>query len=424
MKTPKLASRGFTLVEVLIVVGAISFIASAGFLTVRSVRESVSENKLLDDVSALNSAVLMYKASGGTVPNGATAEQIVQLLKLPATTTTAQGRVGMSGSFIDPRTGIDTASAADASKMKAKWDSASGRFVTKAGDTSYTIKSFNMKGSSAGGTRSESSQVLVASDLTTGTAKWVWEFEDTTTTQGDQRGNSTTAAITPGMADALSHGFQGGIWEVGPTGTVTSNYVYDGAGYQGQLGLFSLDGMGSDVYDLTTAAGLEGFLREAVRRVLEGGTSGQVMVDTSDGTGSTHSAQFTPGDAVAAILIPNGTFAQAVFTDEWSSLYPLLSLSFPNGDENGFYASQMVSLGNDGYAFEDLAGGGDQDYEDIIFTANGLEQPDWSTTNSVDPLTYYTDVRPNQFWDAPNTSNSSMSPFSIKDALTAAGIID
>jgi prepilin-type N-terminal cleavage/methylation domain-containing protein len=423
MKTPNLACRGFTLIEVLIAVGVISLLASAGFSTVANVRDSASENKLGQDVATLNNAVMMYKASGGTLPAGATAEQVLQLLKLPATTTTAQGKVGISGSFIDPRTSIDAATTADSRKMKAKWDTAAGRFVMKANDASYSIKSFNMKGASAGGTRSESAPVLVASDVTSGPAKWVWSYDDQVNTGGDERGNPTTPDISPGMADALSHGFTGGVLKP-TTGTVSSNYVYDGAGYQGQLGLFSLDGMGADVYDLQTAAGLEAFIREAVRRVLAGGSQGQVMVDTSNGTGTTRTAQFTPGDAVAAILIPNGTFSQANFTDDGSDKYPLLSLSFPNGDQDGFYASQMVSLGNDGFAFEDLAGGGDQDYEDIIFTANGLEQPDWSTTNSVDPNTYYTEVRPNANWDAPNTTNGSYSPFSIKDALTAAGIID
>jgi hypothetical protein len=411
------------MVELLVILGAVSVVASVGVVAVNSVRESAAENKLEADVNTLNNALRLYEATGGTIPSDAADDAILQLLKLPANMSTAQGKVSLSGSLIDPRTGIDRAASGD-SALRAKWDASAKRFVTKAGDDTYTIKSFNLSGGSAGGVRPETAPAFVATDLTSPGQKWVWDFPESENLPTTQRGNSYAPSISAGMQAALSHGFQGGFWGVGETGVVTSSYVYDGAGYNGQLGLFSLAGMDSDTYDLTTAAGLEAFLREAVRRVLAGGSEGQVMVDTNKGTGREVVAHFNPGDAVAAILIPNGTFSQANFTNDESNLYPLLSLSFPTGDADGFYASQMVSLGNDGYAFEDMAGGGDQDYEDIIFTANGLEQPDWSTTHEVDPYTYYTEVRKNKYWDKPNTTDSSMSPFSIKDALTAAGIIE
>jgi type II secretory pathway pseudopilin PulG len=422
MRTRFDLSRGFTLIEVMVILAAASCLAAAGVYTASSVREAASENKLMSDVQTLNNALQMYASSGGTLPVDAEAQDVLDILKLPSATTAAQGKVGLSGSFIDPRTSYDAAGSGDSGKLRAKWDAGSSRFVVKV-DDSYPIRSFNLKGTMGNVSRTETAPVLAASDVTSGGAKWVWEYEDTGLLAATTRGNGGAPAISAGMNAALSHGFQGGFWGVGSSGVVTSNYVYDGAGYNGQLGLFSLAGMGADVYDLTTAAGLEAFYREAVRRVLAGGSEGQLMVDVSEGTGSTQTATFTPGDAVAAILIPNGTFGQANFTNDESNLYPLLSLSFPTGDEGSFYASQMVSLGNDGYAFEDLAGGGDQDYEDIIFTANGLEQPEWSTTNSVDPYTYYTEVRPNRYWDTAST-DPNMSAFSIQSALQSAGIIE
>lgn len=424
MKTRFGLSRGFTLVELLVVVSAVSLLAATGVYTVTSARESAAGNKLMADVQTLNNAVQMYQASGGTVPDGASAENILALLKTSASMTAAQGKVGFSGSFIDPRTGIDAADDSDAGKLRAKWDATASRFLVAA-DNSYPIRSFNMKSGPGNGQRSEAAPTLVASDMTSGGAKWVWDYEDSGFLAANTRGNGGAPSLNPGMSAALGHGFQGGFWGVGASGAVTSNYVYDGAGYSGQLGLFSLAGMGPDVYDLTTDAGLEAFYREAVRRVLAGGSEGQMMVDTSQGTGSSVTANFTPGDAVAAILIPNGRFDQANFTDDNSDRYPLLSLSFPTGDAGDFYQSQMVSLGNDGFAFEDLAGGGDQDYEDIIFTANGLEQPDWSTTNAVDPNTYYLEKGGDvaRRWTDPYNSNSN-TQISIQDALRGAGIIE
>jgi hypothetical protein len=47
---------------------------------------------------------------------------------------------------------------------------------------------------------------------------------------------------------------------------------------------------------------------------------------------------------------------------------------------------------------EDLKGGGDQDYEDLVWKTTGLTPTSWSDIKTVDPITYYSD------WDNKQTA--------------------
>jgi len=196
----------------------------------------------------------------------------------------------------------------------------------------------------------------------------------------------------PRILDPLSQGLTGGAL-ITANGTVsTKNKIYDGADYEGELGVFSLEGMGNPPYDLSTAAGLLAFMREAVRRVVEGGSQGGIAL-SKNGTG--HDVTFSPGSVVAFILIPDNSFTGAQTYLSGSSpaknntAYPLTSLSFATGDAGGFSQSQAVGLGNNVYAIEDTYNGGDEDYQDIVWQSTGVEEPDWSTMRQVDANTYY-----------------------------------
>jgi len=180
----------------------------------------------------------------------------------------------------------------------------------------------------------------------------------------------------------------------------TEDKLYDGAGYRGSLGLFSLEGMGNPPYDVKTEAGLLAFMREAVRRVATGDKGGEAM----DRDGHGHDLDFAAGTAVAFILIPNGTFAEATTflaasnPSKTNVKYPLTSLSFDTAVA-GFSKSQAVSLGKSVYAIEDIAGGGDRDYEDIVWKTNGVTQAEGKHMQEVDASTYYTQAKLNMTGD-------------------------
>lgn len=402
-----------------------------GYAVATGVRESSRENKLESDVASINNAVQLYRSSGGTNNLGTDISAIIARLKTRADSASASRTIGMKDNFLDMRVEpvYQTTAEAATSQLRAVWNSSQQIFVTaRAGGVG--VKEFRLNPALAA--EAPETEVRTASLEGATATRWVWDYTAPTNAAVASVLSPTAGSDSGGaMADAINQNFFGGTWQVGPTGTVTTTYLYDGAGYRGQLGFFSLKDMGPDRYDLRTQAGLNAFMLEAVRRIIADQNSGRVVLDAranNSSTTTTYTHQFEAGDTIAAILIPNNTFAAALTElsrttpNRSSTSYPLLSLSFPNEDYEGFYRSQAISLGNDAYAIEDIPGGGDQDYEDLIWKAEGLTQPSWSTMREVDPNTYY---RNHTYWSRAPTGSAAnnISPYSIQDALRAGGII-
>ena len=192
---------------------------------------------------------------------------------------------------------------------------------------------------------------------------------------------------------------QVGVYTVGSTGSVGVDYVYDGAGYRGQLGLYSLTGMSS--FTPGTAA----YNKEAARRALSNSTLGHVAIsvqteaakfsstlpwegnfNTGHGTyEGNHLLAMTPGDKFGFIFIPNGTI-QEVYNNPsiTGSKTPLYSIpaANPYPVTSQLLGAQAADLDGRGslFAFEDqrLDGASDRDYNDMTFLitgAVGVEPP-------------------------------------------------
>jgi len=86
-----------------------------------------------------------------------------------------------------------------------------------------------------------------------------------------------------------------------------------------------------------------------------------------------------------------------------------------------FYQGQIASLGNNGYAIEDIAGGGDADFDDLIFRASGLSKGEGAAFREIDPGTYYP-TRLAQLGRNYWTGSFNGGP-SLQQALINAGII-
>jgi len=404
---PHFRFTGFTMIEVLAVLAGLAIIGGIGYVTISETKTNAEATKLESDVASINRSIQIFESNGGdltgvTGADDSTGSHSDVLTKLK-TRGDSSKILGVTGSTLDARVYAvyQTAEEASSGSSRAVWNASARRFdvVTSGG---AGVKEFRLNEELASETPVTDDSRTTAKETSTGNG-WVWEHGNPSVTVASSGYSPETGtAVNPSIASFISSGLDNGVKIVGPNGTVTTDdKYYDGAGYAGTLGIFSLDGMGNPPYDLTTAAGLLAFMREAVRRVAAGGTQGGVAM-TSDGDGK--ELTFTPGTAVAFILIPNGTFSSAqtylagTSPSTSSNLYPLTSLSFDTGDVTGFSQSQAVDLGNDVMAIEDLAGGGDRDYEDIVWKTSGLTQPDWSTLNTVDPATYYSD------WDNPNTA--------------------
>jgi len=190
--------------------------------------------------------------------------------------------------------------------------------------------------------------------------------------------------------------FEAGVFTVEDEGVVQTDWLYDGGMYKGELGIFSLSGMG----DLEP--GSEEFIAEAVRRVLSDSEEGHlVLSDLSEGarfSGSLGEAQnwnsgeyrgvrsfaMRPSDWFATILVPNGTFGALAKNPGTKNahLRPLFSLVSSN-PAYGMYLGQIADVSGMGMAFsyEDIsADNSDHDYNDLIIQITG------ATIDEVPPL--------------------------------------
>jgi hypothetical protein len=213
-----------------------------------------------------------------------------------------------------------------------------------------------------------------------------------------------------------------GVFEVGETGKVTFDFLYDGGWYQGEFAVFSLQGM--DNYQ----PGSEAFIKEAARRALSNTTSGYVLAkDPSEGARFTEKMpwepnfntgtylgvktfEMNPGDKFAVMFVPNTTVAEISKVKGISSSssmwqfgkLPLFSIPQANPSTA---RGQIVDVdGNGTFAFEDIPTGSsssDRDYNDFIFQFKGVKgtaqvmdnfsnsDRNWRTTNVGQQLLEY-----------------------------------
>jgi hypothetical protein len=180
-----------------------------------------------------------------------------------------------------------------------------------------------------------------------------------------------------------------GVFRVGPTGQVGVDFLYRGAGYAGQLAIFSLKGM--DAYK----PGSVEYIREACRRALSQSSQGHVVIKVAEqaakfsgavpwegnfNRGTYKGVQtvvMDPGDTFAAMIIPNGTVNNvASLTTYPSDQRPLFSVPaanpYPAGAQFLGQAGDLTGQGSV-FAFEDLRldGSSDRDYNDIVFQVTG-----------------------------------------------------
>lgn len=416
------------MIEVLLVIAGVSAIGAVGYVAASNAKSTAEAVKLESDVKSINQAIDLYRANGGQISANSTADAVLAKLKTRADSASAGTTIGLKASFLDTRTEAEWQSSSEAttSQLRAVWDPTAMAFATSTGST-RGIKRFKINNSLAAAAPATESRDPTLEGSASG---WVWGHSEATTptvasasapqtgTVGSRESYQEAYSMLPNTRPNLL---------VTGNGTVGLPYVYDGAGYEGQLAAVSARDL--DQYDVSTQAGRIALYQELVRRALSDSVMGGLLLDSRvDQAGSSaRSHQFEVGDSLILILIPNGSFEQAQTflssnnPSSGSNIYPLTSIVLDTGDETDFSSSQMISLGRNTYAFEDLIGGGDRDFEDIIFKLDNVEQSETSSLRQVDPNTYYVN---NPYWTTPNTSQGWFSEKSIRQALTEAGTID
>jgi hypothetical protein len=212
--------------------------------------------------------------------------------------------------------------------------------------------------------------------------------------------------------------FESGYFTVGESGEVTIDYLFDGGEYQGELAIFSLEGM----EDLVP--GSEEFIQTAANRALSESELGYIVIsDKAEGarfnslmpnetsnwnSGDYQGAktfQMQAGDRFGFMLVPKGEVSEMAANPAiGGAKTPLFSLVEANPGEDA-QLGQLVDVTGNGntFVFEDLRtdGRSDQDYNDIIFQVRGatgnavnldsLIEPseDWRATELGQAITEY-----------------------------------
>ena len=179
-----------------------------------------------------------------------------------------------------------------------------------------------------------------------------------------------------------------GTFKVNSLGQITTDYLFDGGAYEGELAVFSLAGM--EYLELGSLA----FIQEAARRALSDSTQGRVLVrDQLEGAkfsdqtlnfnqgayAGVKTFQMTAGDTVGLIWIQNTTLQEIYANPTKSSQMgklPLLSIAEAN--LAGSNPNQVIKLDINGtLGFEDVptgkAIGTDLDYNDLVVNIKGLD---------------------------------------------------
>ncbi|AFZ01805.1 DUF4114 domain-containing protein [Calothrix sp. PCC 6303] len=194
-----------------------------------------------------------------------------------------------------------------------------------------------------------------------------------------------------------------GVFEVGETGKVTFDFLFDGGWYKGEFAVFSLKGMEN------YKPGSEAFIKEATTRALSNSKLGYVLANdpteaarfsaklswepdfNSDGAKYLGVKTFNmdAGDKFAFMLVPNTTVKEINSFKGISSASSMVQygkvplFSIPEANPR-MGRGQMVSVDGSGtFAFEDIPTGlstSDRDYNDFVFQIKGAT----GITQSID----------------------------------------
>lgn len=226
--------------------------------------------------------------------------------------------------------------------------------------------------------------------------------------QGNQDSDATFAhnellsavADTPSLTESLE-AFESGTFQVTGNGEIIFDFLFDGGGYRGELGIFSLEGM--DAF----APNSSDFIREAAQRVSSSTELGHIVIsDPLEGAkfsgsfeheGDFNSGEYLgpktvtmkPGDRFGLMLVPNGRFQEVLENPEIEGAKrPLFSMATANPEDH-FHVGQLADVTGDGntFVFEDLRvdTGSDEDYNDLVFRVEGTRGQAESLDDYINP---------------------------------------
>ncbi|MCC5898875.1 MAG: S8 family serine peptidase [Phormidium sp. BM_Day4_Bin.17] len=195
--------------------------------------------------------------------------------------------------------------------------------------------------------------------------------------------------------------FNRGVFQVGDSGDVGVDFLFDGGRYQGEVAFFSLAGFDEMEFD-----SIEDFIATAAQRAASGSEQGHIVISVQDEgarfTGSlfgepdwnsgpyqgVKTFNMTPGDEFGVMLVPDGRVSEVLENPSiGGAKRPLFSLATANPNDK-FHLGQIADLTGDGntFVFEDQRfERSDRDYDDVIFQIRGAVGDAVHVSDVIDP---------------------------------------
>lgn len=188
---------GFGLLEVLMVLSAISTLGAMGVVAYGTASESSKQMKLRQDVAALNRAVKLYVMSGGDLSATLTGDAVVAKLKTTMASSQKSTMAGLRGSMVDKR--IRPVAATTVGTARAVWNNSTRSFEIATMGTG--IGEFRLDAPIQ--TAEENRKAVMELNSAD---KWVWSYDDQTASSRAPRQNpgaSEQQVFQPPSADTL-----------------------------------------------------------------------------------------------------------------------------------------------------------------------------------------------------------------------------
>lgn len=177
--------RGYSLLELLMVVAVLSSVMAIGYFAVSSLTGTVRAGKLENDVVTINNAVRTYLTHGGKIPATTTGQQVIVRLKTTTNQSSSKKLAGLKGTMLDPRLRGELISGAG--PVRAVWNASSQRFEVKARGPGF--RAFNLGGDPAA--MEEEEDRFGTLDLAH-KDNWIWDSDGTAITAKAPRTVQTT----------------------------------------------------------------------------------------------------------------------------------------------------------------------------------------------------------------------------------------
>ncbi|MEM9481198.1 MAG: vWA domain-containing protein [Verrucomicrobiota bacterium] len=168
---------GFGLLEAMFTLALIGTIAALGITLFPNVLSTTKISKLQSDIASLNGAVKTYVAFNGNLNGVNDPNEVIRKMKSIASDTTKDKMIGLRGSFLDARVGIEmqSDSEANSNEPRAYWNPDNQSFyIANSGPPGIKKLTLDAEGEeTVRGYEDRVAALEVASE-----AGWIWNFED------------------------------------------------------------------------------------------------------------------------------------------------------------------------------------------------------------------------------------------------------